>query len=199
MFNKLIRLAWFLSSYAPLWIIFSINNLLFDERCKRIIGIGPLTYLFLGLAIFPCICVFLYLGFYRKANGNQKVEVVNPKIISDLSREYIVTYAISLIGFNLLDIRQAISFCFLIVFFAYLYIKYDTVAYNPMLELLNYRMFNADIVQLGLPQKPDGSYLVRKEVTIITKKKASQLTDDSVYILPMNAEGDLFIEAKKKH
>ena len=199
MLNKFMRFAWFLSSYTPLWVILSINNLLFDEQNKKIIGAGVLSYVFLCLAVIPVVLVLMFLGFYKSADGSQKVEVINPRIVSDLSREYIVTYAISLIGFNLLDVRQAISFCFLILFFAYLYVKYDTLAYNPVLELFNYRMFNADIIQVRLPKHEDGKHPVRNGVIIITKKKAIRLTDSNVLLLPMNAEGDLFIEARTKH
>jgi len=157
-----------------------------------------LSWSFLGLAVAPIIGVFLYLSHYRKATGSQKVDVLNPQIISDLSREYIVTYAISLIGFNLFDVRQIVSFCFLILFFAFLYVKYDAVVYNPILELLNYRMFRADMVQLRLPTDSEGQHPIRKSVIIITSKRVTRLSADSISVLPMNADGDLFIEGRAR-
>jgi hypothetical protein len=181
-------------------VILGINNLLYDETTEKIIGAGLLTYLFFFLAAVSTACVLIYLGFYRKdlkgKKGSQRIIVEEPKIISDLSREYIVTYAISLIGFNLLDIRQAVSFGFLILFFAYLYVKYDTIIYNPILELFRYRMFNINAIHVGLPKKSNGEYPVRKDIILITQKKAVEFIDKDIYMRELSSESNLFIEVK---
>lgn len=58
------------------------------------------------------------------------------------------------------------------------------LAYNPVLELFNYRRFNADIIQARLPKHADGKHPVRNGVIIVTKKKSIQLTDS----YPSNAD-----------
>ena len=195
------RLAWFLSSYSPLWIILTIFNYPtitgYDKQANVPIYDGSwlLVLLFSAITILSNIVIFGYLASYRKNdNGSQEVEVKNPVVISELSKEYIVTYAISLIGFNLVDLRQAISFAFLVFFFAFLYVKYNDIAYNPMLDFFGYRIYEMSFVHIQLPQYASGEYAETNNHKVISRKRKQEF-DAPIFV--SNIGDDIFVEVIK--
>lgn len=195
------RLAWFLSSYSPLWIILTIFNYPtitgYDKQTQAPIYDGSwlLVFLFAAIAILSNAVIFGYLASYRKRdNGSEEVELKNPVVISELSKEYIVTYAISLIGFNLVDLRQAVSFAFLVFFFAFLYVKYNDITYNPMLDFFGYRIYDASFVRIQFPKYSNGEYVETSSHKVISKKRKQDF-DAPIFI--SNIGDDVFVEIIK--
>lgn len=192
------RLAWFVSSYTPLWIILSIFNIPtqtgVDKLTKEAVMDGSLflCLTFAFIAVISNAIIFRFIRHYEtEYDDSIQVALDNPKMISELSKEYIVTYAISLIGFNLLDFRQAVSFVFLVLFFAFLYVKYNDITYNPMLDFFGFRIYEASLIRLDLPANSQGEYITTTTKKIISKRKRNQL-DQEISISPIG--DDIFIE-----
>lgn len=193
--SKIIRFFWFLSSYTPLWIILCISNwpMLDAETMVLVEGSLLISVVCIVVSLISNAIVLWYLSSRQKKNKQYEGEIKTIKAISDLSREYIVTYAISLIGFNLMEGKDAISFTVLLAFFAFLYIKHDQIIYNPMLELFGYRLYEVSVVLIDMPKV--GNHLV-KEGTLISRRSIHRLKEAPVPFARMGNE-DLFVEIKR--
>jgi len=142
------RISLFLSSYFPLFIIFSIQNYSthgFKALIPAIIGIVSLT----GLAIF-----------LRWASNSSPRSIT----VSSIQRKdaevmaYIASYLIPFMGLDFSKVENLIS---LLVFFFILmviYINSNLIHINPMLNLASYHVYEIE-TDAGVTQ------------TIISKKR----------------------------
>ena len=192
--SKIILLFWFLSSYTPLWVILCISNWPTKNlQTSGIDGYLPLSIFFVIISIISNLVVVKYLSNCKKSSKHHTGEIIKVKAISDLSREYIVTYAISLIGFNLLEWKDAISFTVLLVFFAFLYIRHDQIIYNPMLELFKYKTYEVTMFLTDLPKIND-EYLTREGI-LISNKTSHSLRNSEIPFTAIGHDG-LFVEVQ---
>ena len=187
--SKPIRFFWFISSYTPLWVILCISN----WPINKTEGWLPLSIFFVAISAVSNAIVVWYLERCRKSSRHHTGEIIVAKAVGDLSREYIATYAISLIGFNLLGLKGAISFAILIAFFAFLYIRHDQIIYNPMLELFGYRTYEISMLLVDIPKEND-EYRTRNGV-LISRKTSHALQDGQVPLTPIGHD-NLFVEVR---
>ena len=193
--SRIMRLLWFLSSYTPLWVVMTIKHWpVITNQSKE--GSTAITIVLL-LVIIVSNCLvghFLLNQRERRAFSTAETERIEKK--SDLSREYIVTYAISLIGFDLSSARDGISFCVLLAFFAYLYVKYDQIVYNPMLEVFGFNMYSVDLRLTSFDVNVNASGVMRSG--ILLSRKSKQALQEDPFPVALVGEGGTFIEVKKR-
>lgn len=129
-----IRILLFLSSYFPLFLIFTIQN--YKEfggmaLIPVIVGTTALT----GLAIF--------MRWVRGSADRREVVVsVQRKDAEVMS--YIVTYIIPFIGLDLSSFANLFSLCLFFCMLMIIYINTNLIHINPMLNMFGYHIYEIE-------------------------------------------------------
>lgn len=187
MLTKFSRFVWFLSSYTPLWLILIILNFPCNLRDKKSIF---WVLFFLIITIISNNYVRIELKKIRILDNDEPniIIVKKAKRINNVSVEYIITYAMSFITFDLYNLKGIISFILLISFFAYLYIKNNQIMYNPMLEICGYKFFEIEFIKenIGLPitdeRKNKSRLLISKQYKVEHEKIYTAILGDDIFI-----------------
>lgn len=129
------RILLFLSSYAPLWLMFV---LLFWSKSPTVAYVSGVS------AIIGIVGMWLYL---RTVN---RVDAVPTKIADchgrgDQATSYIVSYIIPFLAVAFSDWRQAVALAVFFVILGILYVNSDMIHINPTLNLCLYRLYEVTL------------------------------------------------------
>lgn len=134
--SLLIRVLLFLSSYFPLSLIFAVQLYLKDRPLWAIAALSTGT---LGLG-----GLWIYLVAVRKLNPiSVKVEAVLRRDGEAMS--YIVTYLLPFLALPSGDVGQSIGLAIFLFVLGVLYINSDMIHINPVLNLVGWHIYEADL------------------------------------------------------
>lgn len=128
------KTALFLSSYAPLWVIFAAMN----YRMSAIIFYVSVALFVIGMAL-----TILVLNHIRSLEG-QYLKVASIRKADHEIMSYIASYLIPFASTTFEQPEQVFSLC---VFLAVLYVVYvnsDMIHINPTFSLLGYRLYEVE-------------------------------------------------------
>ena len=176
--NLFLRCMFFISSYFPLTLIFSI--MLWDK------GTGGKITAIVVLAIGILSVIYLLMnieskrrrisGFHRKATD---IQVRDGDVMS-----YIASYVIPFITFEFTDWKLTIALVIFLLVLALLYINSGMIYINPMLNLAGYHLYEVTL-------EPDSIsyYLIARS----RLKRGAQL-----YLIPMS-DGVFLEKSRTRH
>lgn len=125
------RAVLFVSSYAPLTVIFAV--LFFRDRpLVAAINLAVTALGLLGLASF-------LLGARRLAARQGTVASIHSR--DDQVMSYIMSYLVTFLSVAFSDARQLIALAAFFVILAYIYINANMIYVNPTLNLLGYHLY----------------------------------------------------------
>lgn len=139
MLNCLVRFFMFLTSYIPLYVILMVQYMNFDTNIKQQPFILILLILtFLSLLAFEFGLFILNKNkSYITCTNISKVE-----ILKEVNSTYLLTYIMPLIAFDFSKTQDCISFLILFIAIMAMYIKYNMIFLNPVLEIFGYTYYS---------------------------------------------------------
>ena len=84
----------------------------------------------------------LLLIITRKKAYVSCANISNVAILKEVNSTYLLTYIMPLIAFNFSKIQDCVSFFLLFIFLMAMYIKYNMVFLNPVLEIFDYTYYS---------------------------------------------------------
>jgi hypothetical protein len=132
--NVLTRTILFLSSYSPLFLIFSFHLWHLHKWTS-----GALTL----VAVGSVVALTTFISYAQQLQpATITVESVKSRDGDVMS--YIVTYLLPFLAVKLDDYMDALSFSLLLLVVAVLYINSNLIYVNPILNLMGYHIFEVD-------------------------------------------------------
>ncbi len=129
--TALTRFVLFLSSYAPLMLIFAIRDPL-KFRFSR--------HVFLVLAISSLVLLWLFLRSGRRLAAHS-IAVQSAQVRDAEAMSYIVTYFLPFLGISGDNWADAIALLLVYAVVAIIYVNSNLIYINPVLNLVGYRLF----------------------------------------------------------
>lgn len=133
--KKWVKIFLFISSYTPLFAILILKNIKCLNNRKVII----LLILFSSFIILSNMILFYILNNHIIAPKQLKITKVISK--NDETLNYIVSYIIPFIGFELSNIYDILSIMILFFIIGWIYINSNLIFMNPILNLLKYNIY----------------------------------------------------------
>lgn len=166
---------WFVSSYTPLWIV-----LLIKYR-QSYIAWGT----FLSLILISNGLVFLFFRNNKKRESDKRqVTIVKSQKQDGLGMEFIASFVMAFIGFDLWDIYDTLSFSFLLSLFLILYVRRGNLLQNPMLEILGFQTYLIEFKNLGSDTPKTGLLLAsNKKLKTEQEKVFVYVIQEGIYKL----------------
>lgn len=154
MLNRFLQYILYFTSNLPLFVVLFIQyvdleNNLWQQPLLLTLLIIIIVLIILLIAILSCIKKQKYLV--------KQLELSNIKPLKEMSLTYIFSNILPLIAFDFSNRQQLISFLLIFLTLMMLYVKYNLVMYNPILELLGYTNYIAKVGQ--------------KDVYVVSKSK----------------------------
>ena len=129
--TRFARLVLFLSSYAPLMLIFGIRD--------------PLGWRFSRPSFVALAAVFagLLLVFLRHAQRftPHSIAVESAQVRDGDAMSYIITYFLPFLGISRENLGDAVSLLLVYVVIGFIYINSNLIYINPILNSMGYRLF----------------------------------------------------------
>lgn len=149
-----IRILLFLSSYFPLFLIFTIQNYSkYGNRALIPVTIG--TIALIGLSIFM---------WWVRGSADRREVVVSVQRKDSEVMSYIVTYIIPFIGLDLSSFANLFSLCLFFFMLMIIYINTNLIHINPMMNMVGYHIYeienNSGTIQTIISKK---SRMVRND------------------------------------
>jgi hypothetical protein len=133
------RAVLFLSSYSPLFLIMAVKY----APTHRYFGVGMTL-----LSVVSVSLLLLYLrAASRLAVDRIVVERISGKDVEAMG--YIATYLIPFLDLKIEEISNAISLLLLFGVLGVLYVHSNLIYVNPILNLLNYHLFEVELAGGG--------------------------------------------------
>lgn len=166
----------FISSYTPLLAILFIRNFDFTKSGVTLIFlvILSLTILFANLSLF--ILLKKIVGY-----GTEVFKPIKVANKSDELMNYIVTYVIPFLNFDISKWQDIGSLLILLLLVGVIYIESNLVYINPMLSLYGYRILE---IEVSTHNQPNQTIIVisnGKKFGTGTEVKLVHLTED-IYV-----------------
>lgn len=133
--NIFTRILLFLSSYAPLLVIFGVSNF-FSGHWGW--GLG-----FITLAILAVIILLTYLRVVQKS-GSYSINVRQVSTRSGETMSYIVTYLLPFLGLDFSKPNDAISMGIFFLVIGIVYVNSNLIYINPVLNILGFNLFEIE-------------------------------------------------------
>jgi hypothetical protein len=128
------ELILFLSSYAPLWVIFGILGTF---------GTGIPSIAFYALAGLSATALALFMkAAVARAPIPLKIARVRPRDYDAIS--YIVTYLLPFLGGDFSHAKARVALGVLLIVIGVLYVRANLFYVNPLLSLVGYRLFELE-------------------------------------------------------
>jgi|SRR5438552_1489254 len=125
-----IRFVLFLSSYAPLMLIFAIRDPL-QLRYSR--------HVFVSVAVFSLVLLWVFLRSGRNL-APHSIRVQGAQVRDAEAISYIVTYFLPFLGISKGNWADAISLLLVYAVVAVIYVNSNLIYMNPVLNLGGYRL-----------------------------------------------------------
>lgn len=163
------RILLFLSSYAPLAVMFV---LLFWSK-------SPIIALASGaVALLSVAGTLVYLRVLNRLEG-VPTTIADSHGRGEQVMSYIVTYIIPFLAVALTDWQQAVALVVFFVILGYLYVNSDMIHINPTLNLFGYRLYEVtldngatySLITRGRVQKGKSLKLIRLGDEILFEKR----------------------------
>jgi len=127
------RVALFLSSYSPLFLILGLLN-------SRDLVVGGIFY---GITIVSIFSLYVFMKSYGDAHS-YKVEIKSVSSRDSDVMSYIVSYLLPFLGISFKDVASAVSFGIFIAVIGIIYVSANMVYINPVLSLRGYHMLEVE-------------------------------------------------------
>lgn len=174
MFRKIIL---FISSYIPLYVLMIIKNILERTTDKgRFLDLSNRNFIFfdeindyaLFILVILCIGSFLYLkSKIKNTSGVKNYKVISVEDeTSNYYFNYISIYLLSCLGLTLNSIVDVFVFCFLMIIVGIIYISNNMTYMNPTLNLLGYKVYNANLQSMSTLEEFNSIVIAEKSVII---------------------------------
>lgn len=150
-----VKVLLFLSSYIPMFLIFTIKN----YSNKWVI------YFFIAI-ILICILIWVFIFVISKKEtyrGGQKVIKIENKMNESLT--YLTPYLIAFLSFDMTKWQDCLSILILLAILFVICLNSDILYINPMLLFFKYKFY-----KLTLHDPSVGSQTNEYEVILITKR-----------------------------
>jgi hypothetical protein len=137
--NRLFAFALFLSSYSPAFLILAV----------RAIGRSCLMFwVSLGVAVVSALAFLLFIRVARKGGPfRAKIVEVAPRD-ADLAA-YVATYLLPFLLVFGADVQDVIALALFLAFIGLLWVNSDMIYLNPLLALVGYRVYIAQVRPIG--------------------------------------------------
>lgn len=133
--NIFTRILLFLSSYAPLLVIFGVRNF-FSRHWEW--GWG-----FIALAVLAVVILLIYLQIVQ-SSAPYSVNVVQVSTRSGETMSYIVTYLLPFLGVDFSKPNDAISMGIFFLVIGIIYVNSNLIYINPVLNILGFNLFEIE-------------------------------------------------------
>jgi len=144
--------ALFLSSFAPLFVVFGLLHSF---------GTGWPTYICYGLAVLATVTLFVMLRVWRRM-ASSKVRVARARHRDADAIGYVATYVVPFAAMGVSTWESKIALLFFMLLVGVLYLRAHLFYVNPLLSVIGYRLFEIETER--------GRVLL-----VITKRKFMQL------------------------
>lgn len=135
MSTRLARAVLFLSSYAPLALIFT-GLFWRDHPTAAAVNLAMAVLSLLGLGAF-------FLGAHRLAPRQSKVVYVRGR--DDQVMSYVMSYLVGFLSVAFGDVRQLLALAAFFLLLAFIYVNANVIHVNPTLNLLGYHLYEVTL------------------------------------------------------
>jgi len=149
------KLGLFSIAYLPLFLILFVKNFL------------NLLYMYILIAIALIgLIVWIPLIHQTKKNTRFTCTIISKEEQTKEALSYLIPYIISFIEFNLMDLRDLISFVILFIIIYAVFSNSNLVYINPILTLSRYRMYFITYVRTDSDQQHQCLVIAKSKVTL---------------------------------
>lgn len=170
------RIVLFLSSYAPLTVIYAVqywarNWLIFGVAC--------------GVTVSSIVIADFLLSHVARSHA------INPDIVDGCCQTggevmgYVASYLVPFLTLSLSDVRQVLALAFYLVVLGYLYVTTNMIAVNPTIQvLLRYRVYDVTLRRQGSQQLITRRNLHLKDELWVARIGSNVIIEGKVTVQP---------------
>lgn len=143
-----IKIPLFLSSYAPLWLIFLISLFVNDDYSTQFnFANFPSSLSDYSLIVFSIVIIvpiLILVGILRTTKSGNNPEYITIKEKENSTSEYafyVMTYIIPFVVNDFLNLQSIVTLVIMMVTIGSIYIQSNMFQLNPVLTLLNYKLY----------------------------------------------------------
>lgn len=141
MLSWIVRLFMFLTSYIPLYIVLIVQYV----DLKKTVLEQPFIMVLSSLTLISLVVFELVLYLLSKSRTYIAcTNVSKVEMLKEVNSTYLLTYIMPLIAFDFGKTQDCISFLILFVSIMIMYIKYNMVFLNPVLEAFRYTYYTVE-------------------------------------------------------
>lgn len=167
--GTLARILLFLSSYAPLAVIFAV---LYVGRQPIVAGIS------LGMAGVGLAGLALFFALARRL-APIPAKVIDLRRRDDAAASYILGYLMPFLAVAFNDWRQVVAMGVFFALLAYVYVTSNMVYINPVLSLVGYHLYEAtmedgatyNLIARGRLRRGDSALLIQLGEDILLERR----------------------------
>ncbi len=131
MLRVYVKFLMFISSYIPLYIIFSIQNY---SNVTLDLFFGGLTFGVIGL-------LGLIYNQIRSLSKPVFLNIERSENINKINLEYFVVYIIPFLGIDILNLKTVVSLLFLFSIIGFMYVRSESIFMNPAFTVIGLNIF----------------------------------------------------------
>ena len=154
------KLILFVSSYAPLFIIFTLK--IFEER--KIHWDVLKVSILLGILVLIYFITYVILLKIPKKNSNERTLLNVTNINDQVYTNYLVSFFVPLVSLNIKSSTDFVIIALILPLMFGIFVQGNMIFLNPLLFFLGYKIYKAKI-------NSNNSATLASEILIITKKE----------------------------
>lgn len=172
----------FLSSYAPLGPILIVIDFQWSTKTFSHLFVDKVI---LFIAILSAAIPFMIL---RRIKGGEVFIVKEAKNRTGDLIGYALPYLVAFIGLKLDDVGSVIGFLMFLTLLCVLTIKTHALWINPMLALMNFKLYEATVQKEGA--QPSVCFLLSNQILLIGSRcRIHHLTESQFYVTAYDIDG----------
>lgn len=175
-------LCMFFLSFTPLWLSVLFVNVMSIVKNAEFLYTEWISILSIGILFIISLIVLSVSLDTKKRMGAQKYCIVNVVEEKTITAEYLLSYILPLFAFDFTIWSQVVLFLIYFLTLGYLYIKYNYLSVNIVLELMCYRSYRCEL------ENEDKISVSRR---IISKEQLINHKNETISIRPLNNEFSL--------
>jgi len=181
----LTRITFFLSSYAPLWLIVAVK-ISFNEP-RQISEQWWLGLVFVFIAVASVLRLFDYLSRVRgKAPELVKLVAVRPR--DNEAASYLLFYLFPFLNVDFGNPLDLATFCFLFLVLGAIYVRSHLIYINPLLSLFGYHFYEVEVADQGSEKRKVSGLITKESYLRAGDQISGQVKNNFAYLLARQEE-----------